>query len=64
MTKSEKLEYLDDLFLDNIIRDMENNMVETKDLSTVATYLKNNKVYQERHEHDEAKEIEELVEHK
>ena len=61
MTKAQKLEYLDDLFLDNIIKDMEADSVETKDLGTVATYLKNNKVVQERHEHDEAKEIEDLV---
>ena len=48
MSKMEKLSLLDDLIMDNYIKIMQKGQLKANDLGAVVTYLKNNKVVQEK----------------
>ena len=64
MTRREKLELLNDLVIDEAIKQLESGEVNLKDLNSIITLLKNNKVVEEKQEHDEAELIDNLIKDK
>lgn len=64
MTRREKLERLNDLVIDEAIKQLESGEVNLKDLNSIITLLKNNKVVEEKQEHDEAELIDNLIKDK
>lgn len=64
MTRREKLELLNDLVIDEAIKQLESGEVNLKDLNSIITLLKNNKVVEEKQEHDEAEVIDNLIKDK
>ena len=64
MTRREKLEKLNDLVIDEAINQLESGEVSLKDLNSIITLLKNNKVVEEKVEHSESDLIDTLIEDK
>jgi hypothetical protein len=64
MTRREKLEKLNDLVIDEAINQLESGEVGLKDLNSIITLLKNNKVVEEKVEHSESDLIDTLIEDK
>lgn len=62
MSKAEKLSLLDELVMDNYIEIMQTGQLKANDLGAVVTYLKNNKVVQEKKaEETEADIIDDII---
>lgn len=62
MTKAQKLELLDELLMNTYIEVLQEGQLRANDLGAVVTYLKNNKVVQEKKEHSESDLIDSLIE--